>query len=190
MTSGFTALYDACVLFPAALRDLLLELAGTGLFRARWTDAIHEEWMGAVLRQRPDLQRTQLERTRGLMDNTVLDCLVTGYESLIEGLALPDPDDRHVLAAAITAGAQVIVTFNGKDFPPDALAPFGVEAQHPDEFVTDLIDLSPGLVAKSLQRQRARLKNPPLTSAQLLDHLAGLGLTETAARMAEFEPLI
>ena len=106
----FTALYDACVLYPAPLRDLLMRLALTDLFRARWTDAIHEEWIRNVLANRSDLKREQLERTRDLMNAHVRDCLVTGHENLIEGLNLPGPDDRHVLAAAIRAGAGVIVT--------------------------------------------------------------------------------
>ena len=98
-----------------------MHLALTDLFRAKWTDDIHEEWMRSVLKNRPDLRREQLERTRDLMNAHVRDCLVTGYEDLIDSLALPDPDDRHVLAAAIRAGAEVIVTFNLKDFPPNAL---------------------------------------------------------------------
>ncbi len=118
-----TALLDACVLYPAPLRDLLMHLAVADLFRATWTEEIHNEWIRSVLADRPDLSRRQLERTRDLMDVHVRDCLVTGHEHLIPKLSLPDPDDRHVLAAAITCGADVIVTFNLADFPIDALAP-------------------------------------------------------------------
>jgi predicted nucleic acid-binding protein len=106
-----------------------------GLFQARWSRAVHEEWIRALLRKRPDLSREKLDRTRMLMDKHATDALVTGYEELIEGLNLPDPDDRHVLAAAIRGRANVIVTSNLKDFPEDALEPYGIEAQHPDEFV-------------------------------------------------------
>jgi hypothetical protein len=98
--ANFTAIYDACVLYPASLRDFLLRLAMTELFRARWTDHIHGEWMRSVLNNRKDLTAGQLERTRQLMDQAVPDCLVTDYEDLIDSLELPDPDDRHVLAAA------------------------------------------------------------------------------------------
>lgn len=97
----FTALYDACVLYPAPLRDLLLRVALTDLFRARWTDRIHDEWIEALLRSRPDLTREQLERTRRLMNESVRDCLVTDYESLIDGITLPDPNDCHVVAAVV-----------------------------------------------------------------------------------------
>ena len=98
---SFTAVYDACVLYPAQLRDFLMRLALTGLFRARWTDDIHAEWMTSLLDNRPDLTREQLERTRNLMDANVLDCKVEDYQLLIPSLNLPDPNDRHVLAAAL-----------------------------------------------------------------------------------------
>lgn len=121
----FTALYDSCVLYPAPLRDLLMWLGLSDLFRPRWSNEIHEEWIRNVLKDRPDLTREQLERTRDLMNANVRDCLVTGYEPLIDGLTLPDPDDRHVLAAAIRASADVIVTFNLKDFRPHRWPPSG-----------------------------------------------------------------
>ena len=98
---GLTAFYDASVLYPSELRSLLMHLALTGLFRARWSAAVHEEWIRALLRRRPDLSRAKLERTRMLMDLYASHALVTGYEELIDGLQLPDANDRHVLAAAI-----------------------------------------------------------------------------------------
>lgn len=106
----FTALYDACVLYPAPLRDLLIRLAMTGLFRAKWTDDIHDEWIRNLLVDRPEIKPEYLKKTRDLMNKHVLDSLVTGYHELIPVLKLPDPDDRHVLAAAIRAKASVIVT--------------------------------------------------------------------------------
>ena len=106
-------------------------------------DQIHEEWIRNVLKDRPDLTEQQLTRTRQLMDEAVPDSLVTGYEPLIDNLKLPDVDDRHVLAAAIRAKAEVIVTFNRKDFPADTLAEFDIFTQHPDDFVDSLYDISP-----------------------------------------------
>ena len=96
-----TVLIDACVLYPAPLRDLLMRLLLLDLFVGRWTERIHDEWIRNVAKDRPDLKRERLERTRAMMDSHALNALVTGYEPLIEGLSLPDPDDRHVLAAAI-----------------------------------------------------------------------------------------
>ncbi len=138
-------MFDACVLYPAQTRDLLLRVARTNLFKARWSAQIQDEWINALLRTRPELQ-ARLQRTRELIDQSVPDCLVRGFEAHIEGLELPDADDRHVLAAAIHCQAGVIVTANLKDFPEKTLKPLGIAAQHPDEFLTHVFDLSPGAV--------------------------------------------
>jgi hypothetical protein len=181
--TAFTALYDACVLYPAPLRDLMMWLALTDLFRARWTNAIHEEWMRNVLKDRPDLTRAQLERTRDLMNANVRDCLVTGYEDLIDAVTLPDPDDRHVLAAAIRGRADVIVTFDLDDFPADVIQPYGIDAQHPDDFVTHLLDLAPTTVYRAVKRQREALKNPTKSPEELLETLERQRLVQTVARL-------
>jgi predicted nucleic acid-binding protein len=114
--AALIALYDANVLYSAELRNSLMHLALTGLFRAKRSAAIHEEWISNLLRNRQDLSRQRLERTRQLMDKAILDVLVEGYENLILSLSLPDENDRHVLAAAIRGGAQVLVTMNLKNF--------------------------------------------------------------------------
>lgn len=183
--ANFTALYDSCVLYPAPLRDLLMWLALSDLFRARWSNDIHEEWIRNLLEDRPDLTRERLERTRDKMNSHIRGCLVTGYEPLIAGLTLPDPDDRHVLAAAIRASADVIVTFNLKDFPPVHLAPLGIEAQHPDEFIVHLIDLSPGVVLSFVTRGWKNLKNPSKTAEEYLDTLLRQSLPETVAALRD-----
>ena len=188
--SNFTVVYDACVLYPAPLRDLLMHLALTDLFRAKWTDAIHEEWMRSVLENRPDLRREQLERTRDLMNSHVRDCLVTNYEELVSALTLPDPDDRHVFAAAIRAGADVSVTFNLADFPAAALAPYGIEAQHPDEFIRYQLDLAPNVVCAAAKRQRESLKNPPKSVEEFREALERQGLAQTVAGLRQFAELI
>jgi hypothetical protein len=183
--SSFVAILDACVLYPAPLRDLLLRLALTDLYRARWTERIHDEWIRSLLSQRPDLSRDRLQRTRDLMDQTVPDCLVTGFEELIESLGLPDPKDRHILAAAIRSQAGVIVTYNVKDFPEEILDGYGIEVQHPDEFVTHLYDLSPGAVCRAVRSQRLALKNPRFSTSELLNTFLSLGLATTVASMEE-----
>ena len=179
--ANFTVVYDACVFYPAPLRDLMVRLAQTRRFRARWTDQIHREWVDALMRRQPapDLQR--IERTVQLINQAVPDCLVTGYEHLIDELWLPDPDDRHVLAAAIRAGAQAVVTRNLKDFPQRALDGFEIFARHPDDFVLDLADLEPGVVIAVAKQQRAALTHPPLTVEAFVDCLRRQGLVGVAA---------
>ena len=180
---AFDATYDACVLHPAGLRDLLVRLATTGMFRAHWSTDILDEMVRSILRRRPDLTTAQLARTRELMCTAVPDCLATGYEELIDGLQLPDPDDRHVLAAAIRSGSQVIVTENLSDFPASVLRTYNIEAQTPDVFVLHLIDLSPRTVFSAIEAQAAALRNPPVTIDELLDRLSQTGLPRSIAAL-------
>lgn len=182
---SFITVYDACVLYPPSIRDLLVRLAQTGLFAAKWSEAILDEIVESIVRTEPEVDRGRLERTRRLMCEAVRDCIITGYERLCEGLELPDPDDRHVLAAAIRAHAQVIVTFNLSDFPAESLDAYAIEAQSPDEFVLYLIDLSPATVGAVLAPQADALGNPPQTLAELLDRLSGNGLPRAVARLRE-----
>lgn len=180
---SFPVVYDACVLYPAPLRDLLMRLALTGVFRAHWTDRIHDEWTRSVLMKRPELKPEALARTRELMNTALPDCLIAGYEPLEEALTLKDPDDRHVLAAAIQCHASVIVTFNLKDFPPDALEPYDIEAQHPDAFIRHLLDLHPASVCAAVKAQREALKQPPRTIDDMLATLLEQGLPATVAAL-------
>lgn len=182
---AFTALYDADVLHPPGLRDLLVRLGQTGLFRARWSEQILDEMVRSILDRRADLDAERLARTRALMCEAVPDCLVTGYEPLIDGLRLPDPDDRHVLAAAIRCSAQVIVTSNLPDFPPDALEPFNIEAQGPDQFVLDVVNLAPARVAAVIQQQSAALRKPARTVDELLEDLSS-SLPRAVAALESF----
>ncbi|UVJ45488.1 PIN domain-containing protein [Pseudomonas sp. LS1212] len=184
--SPFTAVFDACVLYPAPLRSLLMWLSLTGLYRARWTEQIHEEWKRNLLINRDDLTREQLDRTSELMDRSIPDALVTGYESLCADLSLPDPDDRHVLAAAIRCKAEVIVTFNLKDFPVERLDGYDIEAIHPDDFIADLWDLDQAAVLSAVQDQRRSLKSPPMTGQQYLEMILRQGLTQTVRNLTPY----
>ncbi|VVP42052.1 hypothetical protein PS862_04933 [Pseudomonas fluorescens] len=188
--SSFTAVYDACVLYPAPLRDFLMWLALSGCFRAKWPLEIHNEWKRNLLKNRPDLTAEQLDRTSELMDQALPDACVTGYEDLIEGLTLPDIDDRHVLAAAIRCNASVIVTFNQKDFPREVLGPFGIEAQHPDQFVDNLFDLDPAAVIAAAQRQRKQLKMPPIDVNTYLDLLLRQGLVQSSKALTLYSAIL
>lgn len=183
MASNFTALYDACVLYPGPLRDLLMQLALTDLFRARWTEKIHEEWIHNLLKNRSDLTLEQLTRTKEMMNSHVRDCLISDCEGLIPSLTLPDPDDCHVFAAAIKGNVDVIVTTNLKDFPADVLDSYGIEAQHPDDFVSNLIDLKPLKVAHAAETVRGRLKNPPKSIDDYLEILLQQGLTVSVSML-------
>jgi hypothetical protein len=183
----FIVVYDACVLHPAPLRDLLVRLGLSHLCQVKWTRQILDECFHSILKQRPDLLPEKLSRTREQLARAIPDVQVDGYEELIEGIVgLPDPDDRHVVAAAIRCGAQVIVTFNLKDFPKPVLSHYGMEAQHPDDFVRDLIDLDEATVAQVVRAQAAALRDPQRTTAQVLERLHQNGLTVSAAMLKEF----
>jgi hypothetical protein len=188
--ANFVALYDACVLYPAQLRDLLMRVALSDLFKARWTDRIHDEWIENLLRDRPDIPRERLARTRELMNASVPDCLVTGYEPFIEQITLPDQNDRHVLAAAIHCNAGVIVTLNTKDFPEYAVSPYGMSVQHPDEFLTHVFDLRPAVVYAAFREMREQLKNPPKTVRELFDDLMKVGLPNTVSLLESMKEFL
>jgi hypothetical protein len=187
---NFSAFLDASVLYPAPVRDLLMELAVSDLYRAKWSNAVHEEWIRSVLKNRSDLTLAQLERTRDLMNANVRDALVTDFDSLIEILELPDADDRHVLAAAIKGRADLIVTSNLKDFPADVLGKWGIEAQHPDEFLTHQFHLSQPTFLRAVRTVRERLRNPPRSVADYLHTLRVQGLLATVSAIEPFDQFI
>lgn len=170
-------------LYPAPLRDLLLRLAMVDLFRARWTETILDECFRNLLLNRPDLPPIQLTRTRELMNAHVFDALITGHETLIQSLTLPDPDDRHVLAAAICGGVDAIITYNLVDFPPQVLKIYGIEVQHPDEFIACQLDLGPARVLTALREQRAALRRNPRTLDEFLTTLEQQRLVQTVVRL-------
>lgn len=157
-----------------------MHLAGTRLFRARWTNDIHAEWIRAVLRQRPELDG-KLQHTRDLMDAAVEDALIDNYAPLIPALTLPDPDDRHVLAAAIVGRVDTIVTYNLRDFPADVLGYYRIEALHPDIFVRHTIELDEAACLDAVRRLRAALVSPPVSAQAYLDTLLRQELPETVA---------
>jgi predicted nucleic acid-binding protein len=182
---AFVVVYDASVLYPSALRDLLIRIAQAGLVQAKWTDQILDEVFDSLISDRPDLSTEALKRTRELMLAAVRDCLIRGYEPLIDALSLPDPDDRHVLAAAIRARAQLIVTANLKDFPASVLRSWDIEAKHPDQFVLDQIDLNRQAVYGAIQRIADSWRSPPGTVSDVLGRLERAGLVESVAALRD-----
>ena len=146
---------DANVLYGSLLRDLLMWLGVRRNLRLRWTVQVQEEWTRNLLAHRPDLLPEQLVRTCEQMNRAIPDALVpAGREE--ESYDLPDPADRHVVEAALAAGARVIVTANLRDFPRGTLAAVGLEARHPDEVLLGLWRAEPEAVARVVDGVHAR----------------------------------
>ncbi|ASU77360.1 PIN domain-containing protein [Actinopolyspora erythraea] len=180
---SFVVVYDANVLYGGIPRDLLIRVAQSGLVQAKWTHAILDEVFGNLSVNRPDLDPAKLARTRELMIRSVRDCLVEDYEPLVDVVELPDKNDRHVLAAAIKAHAQVIVTNNLGDFPAHVLVRWGIEPKTADAFLADQVHLDKPRVFGAIQRMADAYRNPPMTTGDLLRVLDEQGLVETVAAL-------
>ena len=180
------ALLDANVLYPFRKRDILLRFHDAGLFRARWTERILDEWTMNLLKRKPHLGRSVRSQRRAIREHFA-EALVTGYEPLIGTLELPDPDDRHVLAAAIRCGAQHIVTDNLADFPADVLAKYDIEAIGADGFLSRTFDLYPSEALGVLRTLREAYSNPPFTPSEFVRDLKAKELPLLAARTEEHQ---
>jgi predicted nucleic acid-binding protein len=187
---AFTALFDANALYGATVRSLIVTLAQTDLFRARWTHDIHSEWMNALRQKKPDIDQAKLDNVRDLMIAAVPDSLVTGYEAMVPTLELPDPKDRHVLAAAIKGRADVIVTWNLRDFPAQTLSAYDIHAETPDEFIMHLESLERSTVIRAAAEDRMRYKNPPVPPQDYLDRLKAGQLIRTAEFLSTVKVLL
>jgi len=183
----FAVVLDACVLYPFALRDVLIQLATTGLYRARWSDDIHEEWISNLLAR--GWNAAQLGELRALMERAVPDASVSGYRPLIDTLAgqgLPDDNDAHVIAAAVRANADMIVTWNVKHFPKEVLSPYHIEVQDPDDFLLNQFDLDAAKLLQTIKTCRQRLNNPSMTPDEYLTMLEKNRLTNTVLELRQF----
>lgn len=190
-SSQVRAILDANVLYRAALRDILLQLAKDDLFEAKWTSTIHDEWMAALKRNRPDIDGSQIEGLRKKMDAETRDPQVKSYESIIESLYLPeDPNDRHVLAAAIVGQCPFIVTTNVGHFPTERLEAFGIRALHPDAFLLALLVEAPEAFCAAIRTVRIRLKKPPYNVESYLQNLSRDGLVDTADELRKYPELL
>jgi len=185
MEETLRAFMDASVLYPVSLRHLVMRLALESLYQAKWSVTVYKEWIRAVLRDNPHSPAARLHALRDAMDERIDDAIVTDYEHLIETLALPDPNDRHVLAAAIVGQVNVIVTRNLRDFPESALAAHKITAIHPDQFIRRLIEVAPDEVMQVVRDQQASLVNPPVPMPELLSLFERLDLVETVARLRD-----
>lgn len=167
LVAPFRVLLDANVLYPFSLRDTLLRAAAEGLYQPYWSERILEE-VERNLVGRGTVAREQFVRLREVMAIAFPDSIVTDYEHLIAVMSNHDKD-KHVAAAAMRIGAQVIVTSNLRDF---RVLPQDIEAQSPDEFLCNLFDLDPNGMVELVERQAAALKNPPRSCEALLRGLA------------------
>ena len=185
----FVVILDANVLFPFRKRDVLLRFYQAGLFRARWSDEILDEWTRNLLRLKPHLEDSIRSQLRA-MANHFPEALVSGHDGLVEALSLPDPNDRHVLAAAIVCGAQHIVTDNLSDFPAERLAAYDIEAIDADEFLSRTFDLYPSEALSVLRDLRGTYGNPPYSAPEFVLDLTAKGLPKLAARARQHQAFL
>ena len=166
---AFTALLDACVLVPAALRDTLLRAAERYMYRAIWSSEILSE-VGRALEEDLDKDPERVGNLLSELEAAFPDALVTGYEHLVESMTV-DAGDRHVAAAAVIGHAQVLITNNRRDFPQSSLDPYNIEVQTHDEFLENLFDLDPEGMVEIIIQQASDLGAPPLTPREVCANL-------------------
>jgi PIN domain len=177
------AVFDACILYPFHLRNIIVQAAVDRLVEARWTDEIHDEWIRNLAADTPTIPIERLQTTRRLMNDALPGATVSGYEDLIPTVSLPDPDDRHVVAAAIASGASVILTWNLRDFPATALKKYGLRRQTPDVFLTDLYDRAPDLTVASRVNARRNLNKSRVSASEFIDILGNQKLPQLVTRL-------
>jgi len=174
----FTCVLDTNVIYPIEIRDLLFWFAYYDLFTPKWSNHIFDEW--ADVMERKGITKEEVNKRTNIANKAFPDALVINYESLIQGLTLPDEKDRHVLAAAIKINANVIVTNNLKDFPLKYLATFGLVAKSADDFIADIIDLNHEKAVEAFKRLVLNRRNPDMDEYEVLDNLRKNGLTNSA----------
>jgi PIN domain len=177
------AVFDACILYPFHLRNIIVQAAVDRLVEARWTEAIHDEWIRSVTMRTPEIPSQRLERTRQLMNRALPRATVTGYEHHLTAVRLPDPNNRHIVAAAIAGRASLILTWNLRHFPPNELKKYGLERETPDAFLSGLYDRVPDLTVGSLSNARRNLSRTQVSISEFLDILEGQNLKSLAKRI-------
>lgn len=178
-----TAICDACVLYPFHLRNILVQASVDGLYEARWTDEIHNEWIRNLLANVPAIPPERLQVTRQLMERALPSARIGGFHHHIDSLRLPDPDDRHVVAAAIEARASHILTWNVRDFPAGELKKHGLVRRTPDAFLAGLYGQAPDLLVASLANARRNLSKSGASAAGFLDMLRDQKLIQLEKRL-------
>ena len=186
--AGFGVVLDACVLVPVSLADTLLRIAEYGVYRPIWSDRILAEVRRAILAVHPVLDAGRVDARLHAMNAAFEDACVRGWRPLVDGITLPDPNDRHVVAAALRSRAEVIVTQNVADFPLDVLEPLGLHVLTPDDFLLDTLDLAPAVVRRVLAEQASDAHRPPLDLADVLSSLERAGVPRFARAAADLAP--
>ena len=174
------AIFDACILYPFHLRNIVVQAAVDRLVEARWTDAIHEEWIRNLAANAQAIPMERLQITRQLMNDALPTAMVTGYEEYVPAVTLPDPDDRHIVAAAIAAKASLILTWNLRHFPEIELKKFGLQRMTPDEFLSGLFEKAPDLVIGSLANARRNLSKSQVSASDFIRILESQKLVQLA----------
>lgn len=190
MMNKKVAVLDANVLYGSFLRDVLLSLFAAGMYEAKWTEQITNEWVRHLLKNNESVTERGIQNTVGHMNAIRPDPLVSNYEKYIGDITIPDVDDRHVVAAAIACGAQKIVTWNLGDFPNKILKIFGVHAESPDKFIADLISESPDAVIHVFRQMRERFKAPPMNVETFMARLNKDNLKQTAKSLERYRNLL
>lgn len=180
---SFPALLDTCVLYPVNLCDTLLRLAESETYRPLWSADILEELERSLVESAGCSERATRHRLEE-MSRAFVDADVTGYAPLVASMTC-DPKDRHVLAAAVRANAEVLVTFNRRDFPASSVAPFDLRVVHPDEFLLDQLDLYPERTLAALENQARSRRRPPQEVDDILEALIRCGVSDFAAAVRE-----
>lgn len=170
---------DACVLYPAPLRDFLLSVAFEDVFIPLWSDEIQHEWVRNLLLNRKDLDKDRLEKSVEIMNLAFPNANVKFKSEITEKIELPDIKDHHVLAAAIQSQANIILTINLRDFPNDLLSKFGIISMHPDDFLMVLTKELPVQIQSAFDKMVNRLRNPVKSKIEVKWMLERCGLTKT-----------
>jgi len=179
-SSRFTAVLDANVLFPIVLRDYLIWLSIYDLYTPKWSGKLLEEFVSIFQKRKMNLSTKQIHRQVQLLNKACPNALVEKYEKLVSSVNLPDENDRHVVAAAIKCNANVIVTYNHKDFPEKYLDSVGLSAVNPDSFIADMIDLSPEKCCDAFREMVLAKNKPPYEENEYLEILRNNNLIQTA----------
>lgn len=188
---SFIVFCDACVLYPAPIRDLLMELSLNELLQLKWSKRVLDEWIENLLKNRPDLTRDRLENTIALMKKAVPDCLIEDYESIEKDLNLPDANDDHVLAAAIASKANYIITANLKDFPQEYVSQFKIKVCHPDELFILIIKKNAMKFISVIKACQRKLKKPAKTMGEYLLNLdMNCNLSKTVTYLEKHKNLL